>query len=605
MAVGLIGWGRFYKFDSKGNKVLDPDGNPIKITVPAPSTNPGKPWLYDFVRQSSADIGIHMDVFQWPPISKAQGGAGEGADGYGVFCRRDLGTAPQQGSTPTRYGTLESLMAAVAALNAHGVESYGDLVLHQLMGENGGPGMFHYLGADHKTLNGKGTTTPGWFRGGTGNNDPIPPFCKEDDVPVPANDYPFGRELSYQHSNPAGVTLADAKDYTTWLTKRVGFAGYRFDDTKGTWVNAVKQIMGAEPNLPFYSEYFDGNLANLNWWAQTEMDGRSAVEDFTLHWCIQAACDGFDATQLTNKSAGYWQWNSGLSVVFVDNPDTDTSDGQQVIFNKGLAYAYMLSLPTRLALIYGKDYYPDSVWPGAYGLKPIIDNLTWISRMFAFGNAAVRWQDKDVIIISRDGNGGPVGWSGGLLTALNFNTLVTRTVTVATSFGPNRWLHDYSGKHDDIWTDGNGNATFTIPSNAYSNGESFLCFAPGGVDKPVEVKSRTTTQVFVGDPTLDVLPAVTGDLVLPQRLRAAANSAMTVKFTFSRTGLKNDASIKVEILDSNEEVLVGGSTGSGNFVTVTTKIAQVDWYSIRLIGQGLPSAGVNFTASVTYLGTEK
>jgi alpha-amylase len=605
MAIGLIGWGRFYKLDSKGKIVLDSQGNPIKITVPAPPSNPGKPWLYDFVREGAADIGAYMDVFQWPPVSKAQGGAGEGCDGYGVYCRWDLGTAPQQGSTPTRYGTLESLMAAVAALNAHGVESYGDLVMHQLDGENGGPGVFHYLGADHKTLNGRGGTTPGWFRGGTGNDDPIPPFCKEDDVPDPADDAPFGRELSYQHSNPAGVTLADAKNFTKWLTKRVGFTGYRLDDAKGTWVEAVKQIMGAEPNLPFFAEYFDGDPANLNLWAQTEMDGRSAVEDFTLHFRIQAACNGFDATQLTNDGAGYWQWNSGLSVLFVDNPDTDPSDNEQVVSNKGLAYAYMLSLPARIAMIYGKDYFPDSVWPGAYGLKPIIDNLCWISRMFAFGNSAVRWQDKDVLVVTRDGNGGSTGWSGGLLTALNFNTLVARTVTVATSFGANRWLHDYTGKHSDIWTDGNGNATFTIPSNAYSRGESFLCFAPGGVSGPVAVKSRMTTQVFSGDSSLDVLPVVTGDYVLPQRLRVAANSTMSVTFTFSRAGLKKDAAVEVQVVGSGGAVLAGGSTGSGSEVAVTTKIVKVDWYSIRLVGQGLPAAGVNFTANVTYLGTEK
>jgi alpha-amylase len=605
MAIGLIGWGRFFKVNAKGERVLDSNGNPIKITVPAPSTDPGKPWLYDFVRENAAEIGSTVDVFQWPPVSKAEGGAGDGVDGYGVYCRRDLGTAPQQGSTPTRYGTLESLMAAVAALNAHGVTSYGDLVLHQLMGENGGPGVFHYLGADHKTMNGRGATTAGWFRGGTGNNDPIPPFCNEDDVPDRPNDNPFGRELSYQHSHPAGVTIDDAKDFLTWLTKRVGFGGYRFDDVKGTWVNAVKDIMGTEPNLPFYSEYFDGNPSDLNWWAQTEMQGRSAVEDFASHFSIQSACDGYDATQLMHDNAGYWQWNAGLSVVFADNPDTDTSNGQQVIFNKGLAYAYMLSIPTRLALIYGKDYYSGSVWPGAYGLKPLIDNLTWVSRMFAFGNLQTRWQDKDVLVITRDGNGGAVGWSGGLMTALNFNTLAARTVTVGTPFGANRWLHDYTGKHGDIWTDGNGNATFTIPSNAYSRGESFLCFAPGGVNQPVQVKSRMTTQVFFGDPTLDVMPVGNAALVLPQRLRIAAKSTLSVKFTFSRTGLAKDAAVEVEVLDGDAAVVAKGNTGSGNTVTVTAKIQKVNWYSIRLTGQGLPAAGVHFTVSVTYLGTEK
>jgi alpha-amylase len=593
MAIGIIGWGRFVKADG------------TRITVPAPPSDPGKPWLYDLIRERAADLGPLVDVFQWPPVSKAQGGAGEGCDGYGVYCRRDLGTMPQQGSTPTRYGTLESLMAAVAALNAHGVTSYGDLVLHQLIGENGGAGVFKYLGADQKTLNGKGGTTAGWFRGGTDNNDPIPPFCKEDDVPDPANDTPFGRELSYQHSNPAGVTIADARDFVTWLTHRVGFGGYRFDDVKGTWINAVKEVMAAEPDLPFYSEYFDGNPANLNWWAENQMNGRSGVEDFTAHYAIQAACDGFDATRFAGNHAGYWQWNSGLSVVFVDNPDTDTSDGQQVIFNKGLAYAFILSVPSRLALIYGKDYFPGSIWPGAYGLKPIIDNLAWISRMFAYGNAAIRWQDKDVLVISRDGNGGSVGWSGGLLTALNFNTLAARTVTVQTTFGANRWLHDYTGKHDDIWTDNNGNATFTIPSNAYASGESFLCFAPGGVTQAVSIRARRTTQVFYGDATLDVMPVTNAPYLLPQRLRVAANSEMAVKFTFHREGLPKGAEVLVEILDSAEKTVVTGNTRSGPSVGIDVNLKKVDWYSIRITGTGLPSAGQTFTCSVTYLGTEK
>ncbi|HTZ88686.1 MAG TPA: hypothetical protein VMA71_00010, partial [Alloacidobacterium sp.] len=453
MAVGLITWGRF----------TDPSGN--RITVPAPPTDPGKPWLWDMLRSRAAAIGSSFDFVQLPPWSLAQGGAGAGCDGYGVFQRRNL--------NGTRYGSLESLMAAIAALNAHGCQTYGDLVLHQMSGENGGPGVFRYVGADGKTMNGRGQTTPGWFRGGMKQDDPIPPFCKEDDVPVPADDFPFGREVSYQNCHPAHVTENDAKDYLVWVQARTGAVGFRFDDTKGTHAPSVRRIMDALPNVPFYSEYFDGDPANLNWWATSApMTGRSAVEDFTLHWRIQAACNGFDATQFDNGGAGYWQWNSGLAAGFVDNPDTDTSPGEQVIFNKGLAYAYMLSLPLRLALVYGKDYFSGAVWPGAYGLQPLIDNLCWISRMFAWGNYEVRWVDRDVHVASRDGNGGAMGWSGGLLTALNFNVLEPRTITCSTPFGANRWLHDYTGHHPDIWTDGNGNATFTIPSNAFSGGQS-------------------------------------------------------------------------------------------------------------------------------------
>ena len=236
MAVGLITWGRF--FDTAGDRV----------TVSAPSTNPGTPWLWDLIRTSAAEIGSSFDLVQLPPWSLAQGGAGAGCDGYGVFQRRNL--------NGTRYGSLESLMSAVAALNANGCKTYGDLVLHQMSGENGGPGVFQYVGADGKTMNGRGQTTPGWFRGGMKQDDPIPPFCPEDSVPVPSDDFPFGRELSYQHCHPPGVTQKDAIDYLRWVQARTGATGFRFDDTKGTYPPAVRAIMDALPELVFLQRIF-------------------------------------------------------------------------------------------------------------------------------------------------------------------------------------------------------------------------------------------------------------------------------------------------------------------------------------------------------------
>lgn len=582
MPVGLIAWGRFVNAAGQ------------KVTVPAPSTDPGKPWLWDFLHAEASAIGSTFDFVQLPPWSLAQGGAGEGCDGYGVFQRRNL--------NGTRYGSLESLMAAVAALNAHGCQTFGDLVLHQMIGENGGPGVFLYRGADNKTMNGRGQTTPGWFRGGTKQDDPIPPFCRADDVPVPADDFPFGREISYQHCNPPNVTEADAKDYLVWSRARTGAAGFRFDDTKGTHAPSVRRIMDALPDMTFYSEYFDGDPANLNWWSTSApLAGRSAVEDFTLHWRIQAACNQFDATQLDAGGAGFWQWNSGLSVGFVDNPDTDTSPGQQVISNKGLAYAYLLSLPLRLTLVYGKDYFSGAVWPGAYGLKPLIDNLCWINRMFAIGAYEVRWVDRDVHVASRDGNGGPLGWSGGLLTALNFNVLTPRTITCATPFGPNRWLHDYTGHHADIWTDGNGNATFTIPSNAYSGGQSYLCFAPGGVDRPIPQTPRTTTHTSFAAIDLDVMPAGNRSQKLPQRIYCAKNSKVTLKLS---AHLPAGAALLATVTSPTGTTIswqrIGLAPGM-SFGRSTTK----GWHTIAVEGSGLPEAGLNYELEVTYSGAER
>lgn len=590
MAVALIAWGRFF----------DPQGN--KITVPAPSTDPEKPWLADFLREEAPILAQTFDIIQWPPLSKAQGGAGAGSDGYGLFDRRDLGAKPQQGSTPTRYGTLESVLAAIAALNAHGVQSYGDLVLHQLIGENAGPGQFRYLGADMRTLNGRGGTTPGWFRGNTGNADPIPPFRPEDDVPSPADDTSFGRELSYQHCHPAHVTTEDALDFLHWLVARTGLAGFRFDDTKGTYAPAVAEIMNST-DLPFYAEFFDGNPANLNWWATSNpLNSRSAVQDFTLHFALQNACNTFTATPLINNS-GYWQWRPDLAATFVDNPDTDTSPGQQVVSNKALAYAFLLTIPARLTLIYGKDYFPSTVWPGAYGLHPLLDNLCWINRTFAFGRCETRFADPTTLVLSRDGDGGPIGWSGGLLTALNFSTLNPRTLTCQTPFGPNRWLHDYTGHHPDISTDSTGQATFTIPSNYFGGGQSYLCFAPAGVSHPVPSTPRQTTQTFIGDPTLDVLPARNGTLTLPQRLHIAPNTPIRIELHANQAAWRAASEIIATLTGPTGRSAAKLTLRKGLQPATTTGQTQAPgWHTLTLTSAALPATGSNFRLTVTYTG---
>lgn len=135
MSVSLIGWGRF--FDKNGNKV----------TVPAPSTDPGKPWLWDLLAAEAPNLAsIGFDRIQLPPVSKVQGGDGAGCDGYGLFDPRDLGAKNQQGSVPTRYGTADSLRRLVAVAHRYGMSVDLDIVLHQLIG--GEHATYRYLGAD-------------------------------------------------------------------------------------------------------------------------------------------------------------------------------------------------------------------------------------------------------------------------------------------------------------------------------------------------------------------------------------------------------------------------------------------------------------------------
>ena len=67
---------------------------------------------------------------------------------------------------------------------------------------------------------------------------------------------------------------------------------------------------------------------------------------------------------------GFSEINPGLGFGFVDNPDTDSTDGQQVIFNKGIAYALMLNLLMRGAMVYRKDYWGSNIIKGAMASSP-------------------------------------------------------------------------------------------------------------------------------------------------------------------------------------------------------------------------------------------
>lgn len=561
MSISLIGWGRF--ITSHGQR----------STVPAPSTDPGKPWLWDLLATEAANLAsVGFDRIQLPPASKAQGGDGTGCDGYGVYDPRDLGTKNQQGSTPTRYGTAESLRRLVAVAHQYGLAVDLDIVLHQLIG--GQNAQYNYLGADGRTLNGRGPMHPGCFRKSPGGGTQ-----PEDDVPSPSADIPFGDEKVYQHSNPPGYTIDDALDYADWLFRTTGADGARIDDVKGLWAPFLAEFMahGAMASKQFYAEYFDGNPANLNLWSTTPpINSRSAVEDFTLHFAIEAACNNLNARAL--DGAGYAQWNSGLACGFTDNPDTDTTPGQQVILSKMLGYAYLLTISCKQVLVYGKDYFSDAVWPGAYGLKPLIDNLVYINRTFAYGGQITRWVDNSVIVIERDGNGGEVGNSPGLLTAINFDTYNGRQITCATSFGANVQLHDYTGRHGDIWTDGQGNATFNIPPNANCGGQSYLCFSHANADKPITHQPRRTTQVFFGAPDLDIPPATSSGWQSIARIYVQKNTPVT----FSK-----QVNLQTTLLDQATPV-------PGNRPT------QTGWYSIGVSTSS--AAPANFTLSVSYTG---
>ncbi len=571
-------------------RLRGPNGQKIVMPAPIDKDTPHAPWWWDHLAGQAADFRrCGFSAVLLPPVCKSQSGAAPDADGYGLFDNYDIGSKNQVYNKPTRYGDDERLRRMIGVMHACGLDVYGDVVLHQYDGGN--DGTYRYVGADGKTLNGRFPKHPSCFVGN-------PPRVPVDPVADPQGNFAFGDMVSYLHSTPKNYMLDGAIDAVDWLTRTLDLEGYRIDDVKGMAVQAVREILNARSMAGRFAvgEYFDGNPSALHWWVwDSGMGGRCNVFDFTLHWTIQAMCNNSSRWWMGGlQGAGYIAVNPMNAITFVDNPDTDLSDGENVIWNKLLGYALILTAEGYPSVYY-KDYSPD---PGCYGLKPAIDNLIWIHENLAFGSTATRWgNDAQTYVFERQGY-------PGLLVGLNNDQGSSHTRTVQTSFGPNVQLHDYTGHHADVWTNGQGMATITIPRN--DNGKSYVCFSRVGYSQGFALQRRTTTQTFFGAADLDTGPAENDREVQVGRVWCQANTHIEVSFKPNTAYWSAQAQIVLEILDARAHALATQTYRAhhaGN--TVKAAIQQSGWHTLRILGQGLPAAGARYEAIVTYTGTQE
>lgn len=564
--------------------------NGQKIVVPAPidKDTPHAPWWWDHLANQAADFRrCGFSAVLLPPVCKSSAGAAPDADGYGLYDNYDIGSKNQVYNIPTRYGDHERLRRMIGVMHACGLDVYADIVMHQYDGGNNS--VYSYLGADGKTLNGRFPKHQSCFVG-------APPRVPVDPVANPEGNFGFGDMASYLNSTPKNYMLDGAIDATDWLTRTLDIEGYRIDDVKGMAMHAVSSVLNSKSMTGRFAvgEYFDGNAGSLNWWVwNSGMGGRCKVFDFTLHWTIQAMCNNSSGWWMGGlQGAGYIAVDPANAVTFVDNPDTDLSPGENVIWNKLLGYALILTAEGYPAVYY-KDYSTDS---GCYGLKPFIDNLVWIHENLAFGTTLTRWgNDPQVYVFERQGH-------PGLLVGLNNDQNNRYTRTVQTSFGANVQLHDYSGHHGDVWTNGQGMATFTLPPN--DNGKGYVCFSRTGYGQSFSLQRRTTTQTFFGAADLDTNPAH-NQQQQAGRVWCQQGTELELKFAPDTTGWTATSQIALAVLDSDAKVLANLThSEQAKSSSLKAVAGKSGWHTLRLSGQALPAAGSAYEITVTYTGTQ-
>jgi alpha-amylase len=566
---------------------------PPNQSVPSPADGDATiDWWWDHLAKEANDLRLSGFTAVWlPPVLKASDGNKPGSDGYGPFDDYDIGSKNQKGSVSTRFGNREQLQRCVAVLRANGLDVYLDMVEHQRIGDTT-PFVFRYLGADGRPNVGRFPKNPPNF---------VPQVPRDPDLGGPvADDFPFGRELAPINAKPPHYVFDNLLAAADWLTRALDVQGYRIDDVKGLSTEFLLPFLTSKSMSGKFAvgEFFDGNRALVNGWIfnPNGMKGRPGAFDFPLKFALNGMCSnpgGFNMSSLDHAGlAGISPLNT---VTFVENHDTDLTAGERIVINKMLGYAYILT-SEGYPCVYYRDYSTDK---NCFGLKPLIDNLIWIHEILAAGTTQQRWKDFNVFAYER------LGFPN-LLVGLNNDPNNSRTIQVATGFGPRVSLHDYTGHSPDVVTDGNGLVTITIPKN--HSGGSYVCYSRQGFGgKTFDVATHSVTQDFEGAEDLDILPARSGKTVNVGRIWSRANSPLDLILKPDVTDWTPGTSVAMEVLSPDGSVLAASvlklTTPVGTALKTTSKLSG--FHTLRLTAAGVPAANPNpaFTLSVTYTAT--
>jgi galactose oxidase len=570
---------------------------PPNEAVPSPADGKaGVSWWWDHLATQARALSLAGFTAAWlPPMLKTSSGVSPGADGYGPFDDYDIGSKDQKGSLPTRFGTREELQRCCAILRANGMDIYLDMVEHHRAGDGAHAPeafVFRYRGANGTPAIGRFPKDPDNF---------LPQVPRDPHLGgAPRDDVPFARELAPINAKPPHYVFENLIAASDWLTRAVDAQGYRLDDVKGLSTDFLLPFLNSKAMAGKFAvgEFFDGNRLLVNQWIfnPNGMQGRANAFDFPLKFLLTSMCNNpgrFNMADLDH--AGLAGISPVNAVTFVENHDTDLQNSQRIVINKMLGYAYILTSEGYPCVFY-KDYSHD---PGCYGLQPAIDNLIWIHEVLAGGTTEQRWKDFNVFAYER--TGGPR-----LLVGLNNNPDGPASIHVATGFGPNVHLHDYTGHGPDAFTDGAGGVSIAIPANA--NGLGYVCYSRVGLDRPLTPGSRAVKQDFEGAADLDILPAMDGRTVTAGRMWCAANTAVAATMTVDRTGWSAASTMTLSLSSPSgkQSVLTLTSASAANAALHATTIED-GFHTLQIAAEAMPAGHLNppYKLSVAYTAPQQ
>ena len=395
-----------------------------------------------------------------PPAGKAANIGGMSM-GYDVYDYYDLGKFDQKGSLKTWFGAEDELRELIRALHDKSLKVYADLVLN------------HNNGADEQEFNPviqqKRWTlfkpmSKMFTRDWTCFNPS--PYRELDDVA-------FGDMPDLCHINPRVST--GILNHAKWMIEEIGFDGFRYDFVKGfgAWiVRAIhdRQYTRNGKTVDIFGvgecwtgeDFIDGWLDSINNWAAQ----RVGAFDFPLRYRLKDLCDnpGFNLRRLADY--GVLMKDRPLeAVTFVDNHDFREGDTPEIVNDKMLAYAFILT-HEGYPCVYWKDWFTYGL--GEPGQPSGIARLARVHESHAGGGTNLVWLDDSLYVMERTGSGPQPG----LVFALN-NTGEPRSARVKTRFANTRLMplawraKDEAINPPEIMPDGDGYVEIEVPRRGY------------------------------------------------------------------------------------------------------------------------------------------
>jgi len=262
------------------------------------------------------------------------------------------------------YGSEAALTAAIAAFSSQGIQSVADVVINHRVG----------------TSNWADFTNPTWACNAVVSGDEWTGKCGNADS---GDGYAAARDLDHSQS----IVQTDLKNWLSTRLKGVGFAGIRYDYSKGYGANYAGLYADAmAPSFCVGEIWTDLDYNNVNNHRQQLMNyvdgssGKCGAFDFTTKGLLNQALSASEYGRLKDsagKPAGGIGWWPQKMVTFVDNHDTgpsaSCSSGQNhwpvpcTTIMQG--YAYVLTHPGIPSVYYPHVY----DWSLRSAIKTLID----------------------------------------------------------------------------------------------------------------------------------------------------------------------------------------------------------------------------------------